>query len=284
MTLLVPAALMVAAAPATQAAGTVSCDGHPATITQPGSDGIFRGTTGPDVIVGTPTADTIYGRGGDDLICGGEGSDLIYGGPGSDTIFGGGGDDVIRGGSGNDTILGGPGNDVLYGGPGIDTLRTQAGTDAARGGSDWDYCDRATTRAGCEMVVPAETFEHGFGAEDWRNLVTRVFEDPKWQLGDEVDNAIRIIDCESNGDPWAFNPGGPVAGLFQHRTTYWEGRSDAAGVGGSSPYDPSASVTVAAYLVHQDKYGAANASHGPWSDWNGCGPHPGVLDPPWDSW
>jgi hypothetical protein len=266
ITVLIPAAMVLIVTPLAPAAGAVYCDGHPATITQPGADGIFRGTTGPDVIVGTSGPDIIYGRDGDDVICGGDGSDQIYGGPG------------------NDLILGGAGNDTLYGGRGIDRLRTQAGTDVAVGGPDWDYCDRATTRRGCEMVIPAETFEQGFTAEDWRGLVTAVFGDPQWQLGDEIDNAIRIIDCESNGDPWAFNAGGPVAGLFQHRTTYWDGRSEAAGVGGHSPYDPRANATVAAYLVHQDKYDVPHAAHGPWTDWNGCGPHPGVLDPPWDSW
>ena len=263
---LLPSALALIVTPVAPAAGVVYCDGRQATITQPGADGIFRGTRRSDVIVGTSAPDIIYGRGGDDRICGGDGSDQIYGGPG------------------NDLILGGSGNDALYGGRGIDRVRTQAGTDVAVGGPDWDYCDRATTRRGCEMVLPAETFEQGFTAEDWRGLVTSIFGDPQWELGDEVENALRIIDCESNADPWAFNAGGPVAGLFQHRTTYWEARSEAAGVGGCSPYDPRANVTVAAYLVHQDKYDVPDAAHGPWTDWNGCGPHPGVLDPPWDSW
>jgi hypothetical protein len=281
--LLAPLLLVAAVGPGIASADTVSCGGAAATITLPGPDGVFLGTRERDVIVGTAGADVIRGRGGNDLVCGGGGDDLIYGGPADDLIYGGDGADVLRGGPGHDYLLGGDGNDLLIGGRGVDRLRTQVGTDEARGGPDWDYCDRATTRLSCQMVIPAETFERGFTAEDWRSLVLRVFRSPAWDLADEVDNAIRIIDCESNGDPWAFNAAGPVAGLFQHRTTYWESRSSAAEVAGRSPYDPQANVTVAAYLVHQDKYDV-DAPHGPWTDWNGCGPHPGVLDPPWDSW
>jgi hypothetical protein len=281
--LVLTAVLVVGLDPGPAGATGTTCAGVTATLTEPNADGIFLGTRGRDVIVGTAGADVIRGRGGDDLICGGGGDDLIYGGPGDDRIFGEGGSDTVRGGPGHDYLLGGDGNDLLIGGRGIDRLRTQVGTDEARGGPGWDYCDRATTRRSCQMVMPAEVFEQGFTAEDWRPLVTRVFGKSAWDLADEVDNAIRIIDCESNGDPWAYNAGGPVAGLFQHRTTYWESRSTAAGVAGRSYYDPLANITVAAYLVHQDKY-LGDAPHGPWTDWNGCGPHPGVLEPPWESW
>lgn len=84
----------------------------------------------------------------------------------------------------------------------------------------------------------------GPGAEGWRPLVEAYFEP-----GD-VDRAIRIMACESNGDPRARNPWSGASGLFQHMPRYWSERTSAAGFPGASIFDPEANVAAAAYLLY----------------------------------
>lgn len=103
-----------------------------------------------------------------------------------------------------------------------------------------------------ELSRPA--WPTGPGAEGWRPLVEIHF-----RPGD-VDRAIRIIACESNGDPWARNPRSGASGLFQHMPRYWEERSRAAGFGGASIFDPEANVGVAAWLVY-------DYAGGGWQHW-----------------
>ncbi len=90
------------------------------------------------------------------------------------------------------------------------------------------------------------------GAEDWRPLVASFFEPT------DVDRAIRVIRCESGGNPTAKNPRSTASGLFQHLASMWGDRSVAAGVAGSDVFDPVANVQVAAWLVYEG---------GGWSHW-----------------
>ena len=80
--------------------------------------------------------------------------------------------------------------------------------------------------------------------EQWRPLVEAFFSpsDVTW--------ALRVISCESNGDPNADNPRSTASGLFQHLATYWGERSTKAGWGGSSIWDPEANIAVAAWLYY----------------------------------
>jgi len=89
----------------------------------------FDGTTGADVIKGSPYFDRIDGLGGNDTIYGGPGSDAISGNGGNDTIYGGPGNDFIFGGPGNDHIFGGAGNDTIIGGNGVDRIDCGPGID-----------------------------------------------------------------------------------------------------------------------------------------------------------
>jgi Ca2+-binding RTX toxin-like protein len=98
---------------------TIVAETDPCALPPPA--GAIVGTSGPDILNGTPFGDTIFGldgpdimngRGGNDLICGGAGSDLITGGAGSDTL------NTQDGVSGNDSASGGAGNDVCTGDPG----------------------------------------------------------------------------------------------------------------------------------------------------------------------
>lgn len=93
---------------------------------------------------------------------------------------------------------------------------------------------RQTLTAKWSVGVPA-------GVEQWRSLVA------SWFRADEVDRAMRIMSCESGGDPGAYNPSG-ASGLFQHLRKYWTSRSTAAGFPGADPFDPVANVATAAWL------------------------------------
>ena len=103
-------------------------------------------------------------------------------------------------------------------------------------------------------TVPTPTHTHprapqqtnvGTGVEQWRSLVETYF-----RPGD-VDRALRIMRCESGGNPNAKNPRSSASGLFQHLGKYWVRRSAAAGYAGASIFDPTANVAVAAWLRDQ---------------------------------
>ncbi len=93
------------------------------------------------------------------------------------------------------------------------------------------------------------------GVEQWRSLVTTYF-----RTGD-VDRALRIMQCESGGDPnimHDFSNPASASGLMQHLGKYWATRSAAAGWAGASIFDPTANVAVAAWLRDQ---------RGGWNHW-----------------
>ena len=93
---------------------------------------------------------------------------------------------------------------------------------------------------------------------EWRALVSAYF------APEHVDLALRIISCESGGDPNAQNPRSGAAGLFQHIPRYWEARVAAAGMPGGSIFDPIANVAASAYLAYSDGWGHWSASAGCW--------------------
>ncbi|MGH8957210.1 MAG: transglycosylase SLT domain-containing protein, partial [Acidimicrobiia bacterium] len=80
--------------------------------------------------------------------------------------------------------------------------------------------------------------------EEWRSLVSSYF------AASDVDKALRVISCESGGDPNAQNPSSGAAGLFQHIPRYWPERASSVGLPGASIFDPVANVAAAAYLVY----------------------------------
>jgi soluble lytic murein transglycosylase-like protein len=85
----------------------------------------------------------------------------------------------------------------------------------------------------------------GPGPEGWRTLIEEYF-----RAGD-VARAMRVMACESLGDPNARNPRSGASGLFQHMPRYWSERSASAGFGGRSIFDPEANVGVAAWMIYE---------------------------------
>jgi hypothetical protein len=98
----------------------------------------INGTSGDDVIQGTPDDDTIEGGKGDDTVFGGDGDDQIEAGPGNDVVDGGAGDDDIAASQGDDLLLAGAGDDTISGASGDDTLAGGAGDDKIVGASGDD--------------------------------------------------------------------------------------------------------------------------------------------------
>ena len=88
-------------------------------------------------------------------------------------------------------------------------------------------------------------WNHPPEVEQWRNLVGAYFP------SNRVEEALRIIDCESNGDANAVNPYSGAAGLFQFLPSTWETTSPNAGFGGASPFDPEANIGSAAWLANR---------------------------------
>jgi hypothetical protein len=86
-------------------------------------------------------------------------------------------------------------------------------------------------------------WNHPPAVEQWRGLVSSFFPSSR------VEEALRIIDCESNGDPDALNPYSGAAGLFQFLPSTWASASAGAGYGDSSVLDPEANIASAAWLA-----------------------------------
>ncbi len=108
-----------------------------------GSEGrSIDGTSGNDVLTGTPGDDRIRCGSGNDRVDAGAGDDVVLCGSGNDVVSGGAGDDRLLGESGNDRLSGGSGSDDLEGQSGNDRLdlRDGSGNDSADGGSGSDLC------------------------------------------------------------------------------------------------------------------------------------------------
>ena len=87
--------------------------------------------------------------------------------------------------------------------------------------------------------------------ESWRPLVAAYFPP------DRVDQALKVIWCESRGDPSAKNPNSTASGLFQVLRGWWSGEWSTA-IPAFDPFDPEANVAAAAKIAGGPRY---------WSDW-----------------
>jgi hypothetical protein len=102
----------------------------------------------------------------------------------------------------------------------------------------------------CPASVPRQTFHtRGMGSEthrgmgsdveQWRSLVEAYF-------GANTDAALRVMACESGGNPNAANPRSSASGLFQFLASTWERTTGEAYPG--NVFDAESNIAAAAKL------------------------------------
>lgn len=102
------------------------------------------------------------------------------------------------------------------------------------------------------------SWTHPPAVERWRSLVQQFFPSSR------VEEALRIIGCESNGDPDAVNPYSGAAGLFQFLPSTWASTAPQAGYPDASPFEPEANVAAAAWLANRYQ----ELGYDYWHAWN----------------
>lgn len=148
----------------------------------------------------------------------------------------------------------------------------------ASGGGDnpGDSGSGTTAPAAPPTTTTSVPWNPSAGVSQWAPLVTEVF--TKWGLnqtecatrngiefcvGPQVENALRIIQCESTGNPMAVNSSSGTSGLFQNHPLYWQGRVDRVRSqhaskhpdmpADASIFNPEYNIAVAALLVYESK-------------------------------
>ena len=96
---------------------------------------------------------------------------------------------------------------------------------------------------------------YGENVERWRSDVRGAL--AEYGLSDEEDRFMRVMWCESRGDPDAVNAESGASGLMQHIPQYWVDRARSAGFQGASPFDPIANIYASVWLLDV----------GGWSHW-----------------
>lgn len=97
------------------------------------------------------------------------------------------------------------------------------------------------------------------GVASWRPLVQQYF--PEFL----VEEALRVMACESGGNPDAVHPDSDATGLFQFLAGTWAFSSIRAGFPGASRFDAEANVAAAAWLV--DYSMRTGHPRGAWGHW-----------------
>lgn len=119
--------------------------------------------------------------------------------------------------------------------------------------TDPDTTDPAPTTTAPPTTAPPTTTGDGGGGdwdfppavERWRDLVTLYFP------SNRVEEALRILQCESLGDPEAYNPFSGASGLFQFLPSTWASTAPKAGFPDASPFEPDANIATAAWLANR---------------------------------
>ncbi len=78
-----------------------------------------------------------------------------------------------------------------------------------------------------------------------------------------VEDALKIMQCESGGNPNAVNPYSGASGLYQFLPTTWAVASVKAGVGDRSVFDGEANIIAAAWLAGYYE----SRGYSPWQPW-----------------
>jgi len=106
-------------------------------------------------------------------------------------------------------------------------------------------------------MIPNKTWSDG--VERWRPMMTEAV--MAWGgTENDVNRFMRIMHCESRGDPNAHNSSSGASGLLQHLPKYWPDRAATVGMADASPFDPWANMYVSAWL-------ALAAPGGGWQHW-----------------
>lgn len=203
--------------------------------TAPGRRCTIRGTSGDDVLVGTPRADVICAGAGDDHVSGLGGDDVLIGGDGDDVLLGGPGHDLLQGGWGDDVLDNGPDSGRAEGGQGDDVLTTGADPDGAHqllGGPGHDVVDYGARTAGVRVTLD------GLGGDGAPGEGDSVGVPPPWGASTDVEEVRGGLgDDALLGGTWsAVLVGGPGADVLRGGT--WRDRLDGVdGVGGNDLLD-----------------------------------------------
>lgn len=123
--------------------------------------------------------------------------------------------------------------------------------------------DAAYEAAQASLAEAERKYRWTGSVEQWRTLVEQYFPP------ELVDEALRVMACESGGNPNAKNPHSSATGLFQFLSATWAWSSVSAGWGGYSRLDPEANIAVAAWLVERSI--STNHPGGAWGHWE-CQP------------
>ena len=103
-----------------------------------------------------------------------------------------------------------------------------------------------------EYVVPDQDF--GPSVERWRSEVVSAIARYGGPESD-VSKFLRVMRCESMGDPDAYNASSGASGLMQHLANYWPWRAKMAGFEDASPFDPIANINTSAWLLYEHSAG-----------------------------
>lgn len=116
-----------------------------------------------------------------------------------------------------------------------------------------------TTTTTTTTAAPVVVAQYRGTVEAWRGEVELAI--AHWGGdADDVTRFLRIMQCESGGDPLAKNPNSSASGLMQHLTRFWDDRAASAGMPGADVFDPQANIWVSAWL-------ALAAPGGGWQHW-----------------
>ena len=112
---------------------------------------------------------------------------------------------------------------------------------------------------GTRTLASQTTRDYWASVEAWRPEVTKAVTHFGGN-GNDVDRFLRIMQCESGGDPLAKNPNSSASGLMQHLTRFWQERAEFAGLPQADVFDGNSNIWVSAWL-------ALAAPGGGWQHW-----------------
>jgi hypothetical protein len=131
-----------------------------------------------------------------------------------------------------------------------------------------DNPDQPSTTTTTVAVAVTTTTDGGGGGggggnfpaavERWRDEVAQFFPSSR------VNEALAIIQCESLGDPEAYNPYSGASGLFQFLPSTWAATAPKAGYGSAGPFEADANIATAAWLGNRYE----DLGQGFWTPWS----------------